>query len=737
MKKFLLVLLIFPSNFIITYAQQWQFANGPYEATLYNISIDKQKPNILYTVGEGVFRSSNNGEYWTDIEPDTILGSHIEPVIKADPQTSGIVYYGGHGALFKSYDYGKTWEIIGFENRDVTCIEVDSSDANVIYVGLKQSSDDVLWKSVDGGITWVKKTNGIPVNQNPIQKCKAIRINPLNHTSIVAGVSFEGIFKTINGGNNWQLLIEDGNPIYEIEILPWDTAKIFFSDWTGVYKTTNSGTSWIKIFNGDVPSIEINQNNREIYIGTDGTGVYKSPNEGDTWINLNNPELPISFSLAMSVFDVRLDLNDDSILYISTGAGIYKSFDAGLSWQRSFDGLNKFYAYDIKIAHSNPAIIYTTGREGIHRSSDRGQNWRYIGGGAAENLIAIDPTNPDIVYIVQVTHLIEYYLWRTTDGGKTWEKKLTSPTTFKFVEFDPLNSNIIFTTIRNSSSESVLCKSTNRGDTWYSLNSPEPTSILISKYNSQIIYLGTKIGVYKTNDGGISWVNLGLSDYDSYIFLSFAEDESIIFASVADRGVFKTTDDGSNWEEKNNGLTSKSISVFLTNPKQLNQYYISTIDSGIYVTNDGANTWDMLKPKHPSLRIDAIFLDTVGTGRIFASGRDAPGIYILDLNLTNIEEQDLIGFPTNFVLYQNYPNPFNASTSIKFLVQLPGNIKLEIYDYLGRKIKTLINEYKNKGEYSIEWNGKNENDQDVSSGIYFSRILNSNISLSKKMILIK
>ena len=106
--------------------------------------------------------------------------------------------------------------------------------------------------------------------------------------------------------------------------------------------------------------------------------------------------------------------------------------------------------------------------------------------------------------------------------------------------------------------------------------------------------MGTKIGVYKTNDGGISWVNLGLSDYDSYIFLSFAEDESIIFASVADRGVFKTTDDGSNWEEKNNGLTSKSISVFLTNPKQLNQYYISTIDSGIYVTNDGANTWDML-----------------------------------------------------------------------------------------------------------------------------------------------
>ncbi|MBW7889385.1 MAG: hypothetical protein H3C35_13695, partial [Bacteroidetes bacterium] len=96
---------------VFTANAQWQPVNGPYEATFFKISIDPQNPNVIYTAGESVYRSTNKGESWTNIEPNTLLSSNLEPVIKADPKNSGVVYFEGKGALFKSYDYGENWII--------------------------------------------------------------------------------------------------------------------------------------------------------------------------------------------------------------------------------------------------------------------------------------------------------------------------------------------------------------------------------------------------------------------------------------------------------------------------------------------------------------------------------------------------------------------------------------------------------------------------------------------------
>lgn len=100
------------------------------------------------------------------------------------------------------------------------------------------------------------------------------------------------------------------------------------------------------------------------------------------------------------------------------------------------------------------------------------------------------------------------------------------------------------------------------------------------------MYIGSPDSVFKTTNGGIDWINVknfGTIFHDTIpnVKLSFApEDENIIYAAVTTRGIFKTTDGGITWEEKNNGLTSKNISVFLSNPKNLNQYFIGTVDSG-------------------------------------------------------------------------------------------------------------------------------------------------------------
>jgi hypothetical protein len=88
--------------------------------------------------------------------------------------------------------------------------------------------------------------------------------------------------------------------------------------------------------------------------------------------------------------------------------------------------------------------------------------------------------------------------------------------------------------------------------------------------------------------------------------------------------------------------------------------------------------------------------------------------------------------PTTYALYQNYPNPFNPTTNIKFAIPKSGNVKLVVYDILGKEVSTLVNNYLNAGQYTFEFDGKN-----LASGIYLYRIEADNFVKVNKMILMK
>lgn len=107
------------------------------------------------------------------------------------------------------------------------------------------------------------------------------------------------------------------------------------------------------------------------------------------------------------------------------------------------------------------------------------------------------------------------------------------------------------------------------------------------------------------------------------------------------------------------------------------------------------------------------------------------------LTITNYNQivsinQNTYIIPESIELYQNYPNPFNGTTIIRFSVSKSDNLKLEIYDLQGRKIETLLNRKLNSGTYEIQYNSKN-----LSSGIYYYKITSGNISMTKKLVLIK
>ena len=85
----------------------------------------------------------------------------------------------------------------------------------------------------------------------------------------------------------------------------------------------------------------------------------------------------------------------------------------------------------------------------------------------------------------------------------------------------------------------------------------------------------------------------------------------------------------------------------------------------------------------------------------------------------------------------NYPNPFNSSTNISFSILKEGFVNIVIYNVNGVKMKLLTNEYKRKGNYTIKWNGQNENGLSVQSGVYFCSIQIEDLRKTKKMILLK
>ncbi|MCP4583213.1 MAG: T9SS type A sorting domain-containing protein [candidate division Zixibacteria bacterium] len=102
---------------------------------------------------------------------------------------------------------------------------------------------------------------------------------------------------------------------------------------------------------------------------------------------------------------------------------------------------------------------------------------------------------------------------------------------------------------------------------------------------------------------------------------------------------------------------------------------------------------------------------------------------------TSVSSTDQL--PESFVLQQNYPNPFNMNTIIEFALPQSSSVSLDIYDILGRKVTRLIDTDLNSGIHRIRWNGRNENGESVTSGVYFYRLAYNDFSEIKSMTMIK
>ena len=109
---------------------------------------------------------------------------------------------------------------------------------------------------------------------------------------------------------------------------------------------------------------------------------------------------------------------------------------------------------------------------------------------------------------------------------------------------------------------------------------------------------------------------------------------------------------------------------------------------------------------------------------------------VVETNALSLDEN--LAVPTQFALHQNYPNPFNPSTQISFDVPEGSElVRLNIYNILGKKVSTLLNNVVNPGRHKVEWNAKDNEGNPVASGIYFYELSSSSFTARKKMLLIR
>jgi flagellar hook assembly protein FlgD len=109
--------------------------------------------------------------------------------------------------------------------------------------------------------------------------------------------------------------------------------------------------------------------------------------------------------------------------------------------------------------------------------------------------------------------------------------------------------------------------------------------------------------------------------------------------------------------------------------------------------------------------------------------------FVKDTTSTDVKREE--SPVTKFQLLGNYPNPFNPSTTIKFSLPLMTNVEADVFDLMGRKVKTIVNTVFQTGQHEIVWNGTDDLEQTVASGIYIYWIKANGQILSGKMILQK
>ena len=525
-----------------------------------------------------------------------------------------------NGGIWETTDYGQTWQAI-FDDQptgSIGALAVAPSNPSVIYVGSGEglrrpdlSVGDGIYKTTDGGRTWQH------LGLRDAQQIGAILVDPKDPNRVfVAAVGHpygpnpeRGIYRSLDGGGNWQKVLgkDDDTGAIDLAFDPTNAQTVYGVLWASRRPPWTTGNSY----------------------GAAGSGLYKSVDGGTTWHELTKG-LPSGKSLGR--VGIAVAPRDPSRMYAlvqsDTAGGVYRSDDAGASWQRVNNEERVYGRGDdfacVRVHPKDRDTIFITNTS-TYRSSDAGKSFTAIKGapgGDDYHTVWINPQDPQIIALAS-----DQGATISVNGGATWSSWYNQATAqFYHVITDNEFPYWVYGGQQESGSAGVASRSDFGEITfrdWYPVGVEEYGYVAPDPLDPNMIY-GGKVTRFNRTTGqtqDVSPVVLRTGKYrfnrTAPLIFSPADPHTLYLGSNV---LFKTTDGGNRWDVISPDLTRDDAGIPPTlgpfveadaakgkhrgviyslapSPLDKNLIWAGTDDGLLHVTHDAGKNWQNVTPK--------------------------------------------------------------------------------------------------------------------------------------------
>src|ERR1051326_2172085 len=596
-------------------ASEWTWL-GPEGGDARSLAYDPGNPQRIYmgTMAGKLFLSVDGGTHWSHVArvggDDYVLDS-----IAIDPTDSKRIYVAAwsvnddqRGDLFRSTDGGKTWDAVpAMHGKSVRALALATSNSKeVVTVAL-----DGVYRSTDGGDSFDLIS---PPHHAEIKNLQSVAIDPKNPNVIYVG-TWHLPWKTADGGKTWTSIKKgmiDDSDVFSISINPADPNVMFVSACSGIYKSEDAAGLFHKVQGMPFSArrtrvIKIDSTNPNIVYAGTTEGLWKSEDGGRNFHRMTAPNVVVN--------GIVIDPRRDSHLLLATDrGGILVSDDGGQSFAPSNTGFSHRQVVSILVDRNDSRTLYAgliNDKEygGVFASRDAGLHWQQMSAGLdGRDVFTLRQTSTGALIAGTNRGIFE---WKP--NGYRWEpintiireREVPAPKTKRGVRS---KSAAKHTTISRSEMESQVSDLAIDGGSWYaatpfglfaSENGGESwrggpvgglSDLIAVKAKGNTIAVAGHRGVTVSVDGGAHWYAANLPAYVTPITsIALGPEGSLWMASR--QGVFRSDDNGDNWEHVLSGLPAMHINSIVYDSESNRLFATSSASTALYESADGGHHW--------------------------------------------------------------------------------------------------------------------------------------------------
>lgn len=515
--------------------------------------------------------TDDGGATWQQLNTTSTL--RLLTIVPA--QDNDTIYASYGPIVYTTSDYGHHWDDITIYTNtsttmtnDINDLEVDPTNSDIIYIPRRTYG---IYKSIDGGENWNTLTDGI----NNTNACLVVSSHlEGSETVYVSAVEGTGTFRTDDAGNTWHYLDEGGiwHPFTdEIQISPHDPNIVWqIADIGTIFMTNDSGVTWDDKYNpqhgygfrySSPYVIESAPSDSDILFSVKaGWGIFRSEDGGYVYDFLATSDVDYSYTLAVHPANESIVYSGYNPKPFQDWAMVRKSLDGGLTWE---------------------TVLNVTGSNGI-------------------TSVVIDPNNPDTLYAGSISET-GGEVYKTTDAGLNWNKlndNFTMCTVMAQPQLvvDPSNPGTAYI----GTWLGGTWKTVDAGATWTLLeNAPvSATAIRFDKQNSNILYLADRStpSLWKSIDAGETWFDIvNFRANGSFLVNNVYADGDVIYCATfgppaTGGNLYKSTDGGATWSDIT-GILPRSVLDIAVDPVSPEIVYVTTHVKQAFKSMNSGDTW--------------------------------------------------------------------------------------------------------------------------------------------------